>query len=306
MFEKVIVGFDGSDRALDALLLGQALTASGGEMIVCCVHRFQSLSARVDPTEPRVDRESAQKIVEEATRLLNRGLSVTSRVLAGASTARTLQRTAVAEHADLIVLGSSHRGALGRVFVGSVSEQTLNGAPCAVAIAPVGFRDQTSDTHFEHVAVGYDVVEPTPDALLVGIALCEQKGAQLLLVAVAEDAAVHDPARATMSYYEIAEARLRAGEQAIAEVIASVPETVSAAGEVCDGDPAEQLLEVTHGADLLVLGSHGRGAVGRLIMGSVCGRVVRAAACAVLVVAPTETVDAQVTTPSAISSAHES
>jgi nucleotide-binding universal stress UspA family protein len=47
---------------------------------------------------------------------------------------------------------------------------------------------------------------------------------------------------------------------------------------------------------LLVLGSHGRGFVGRLIMGSVCDRVVRAAACAVLVVPPEEITDVRTST----------
>jgi nucleotide-binding universal stress UspA family protein len=61
--------------------------------------------------------------------------------LAGASAASTLQRVAIAEQADLIVLGSSHRGALGRVLVGSVTQETLHEASCPVAIAPVGFRN---------------------------------------------------------------------------------------------------------------------------------------------------------------------
>jgi nucleotide-binding universal stress UspA family protein len=86
-----------------------------------------------------------------------------------------------------------------------------------------------------------------------------------------------------------------------------VPESVSAASEVRDGDPAEQLLDVTNDADLLILGSHGRGTMGRLIMGSVCDRVVRAAACPVLVVPPAEITDARAGArlSPAIASAHE-
>lgn len=152
------------------------------------------------------------------------------------------------------------------------------------------------------------MVEPTPDALSAAVGLCEETGAELRLVAVAEDAAVSDPARATMPYAEITRARLRAAEQSVAEALTSVPETVSATSEVRDGDPAEQLLEVSDDADLLVLGSHRRGAMGRLIMGSVCDRVVRAAACAVLVVPPAEITDARASArlASAIPSAHES
>jgi nucleotide-binding universal stress UspA family protein len=111
-----------------------------------------------------------------------------------------------------------------------------------------------------------------------------------------------------MSYAAITEARLHAAEQVLAEALTSLPESISATSEVRDGDPAEQLLEVSRDADLLVLGSHGRGFVGRLIMGSVCDRVVRAAACAVLVVPPSKSGDVagSVRLSPAISSAHGS
>ena len=48
MFDKVIVGFDGSDQARDALMLGATLVARDGKLLVCCVHRLKALSARID------------------------------------------------------------------------------------------------------------------------------------------------------------------------------------------------------------------------------------------------------------------
>ena len=307
MFHKVIVGFDGSEHARDALALGAVLTDGGGELIVCCVHHFKSLSARVDPTEPRLDRAAAERCAGEATGLVS-SVAINPILVAGAGVAIALQHTAKQQHADLIVLGSSHRGALGRVFVGSVTAETLHEARCPVAVAPVGFRDHSECARLARIAVGHDAVEPTPDALSAAVGLCEQTGAELLLVAVAEDAAVPDPARATMPYTEITQARLRAAEQSVANALTGVPETVLATGDVRDGDPAEQLLDVTHNADLLVLGSHHRGAMGRLIMGSVCDRVIRSAGCAVLVVPPSHATDAPASKrlSPAISSAHGS
>ena len=304
-FHKVIVGFDGSERGLDALMLGQALVAPEGELIVCCVHHLQPLSARIGPTEPTIDGRSAQESVERATRMLKGGLTVTPMFVAGASAAEALQSTAIAEQADLIVLGSSHRGAIGRVFLGSVTQETLHGAPCPVAIAPVGFRGHPENARRSRIAVGYDVAEPVSSALSASVSLCEQTGAELHVVAVADDAAIPDPTRATMPYDEVVEARLRVAKHAVAESLTSVPETVSVTSEVRDGDPAEQLLEAAHDADLLVLGSHGRGALDRLIMGSVCNRVVRAAACAVLVVPPDEITDLVPPDTVAPSQAHE-
>lgn len=151
--------------------------------------------------------------VAEATELLTRGLTVTPMFVADAGTPETLQRTATEEHADLLVLGSSHRGAVGRVLIGSVTEQILHGAPCAVAVAPVGFHTRDTPARLQSIAVGHDVREPTPGALVVGIGLCEETGASLLLAAVADDAANSDPTRATMPYAEAVEARIRAAER---------------------------------------------------------------------------------------------
>jgi nucleotide-binding universal stress UspA family protein len=162
MFHKVIVGFDGSEHARDALALGAVLTATEGELIVCCVHHFKSLSARVDPTEPRLDRAAAERCAGEATGLVS-SVEVNPILVAGAGVAMALQDTAKQQHADLIVLGSSHRGALGRVFVGSVTQETLHEASCPVAVAPAGFHDHSEGTRLARIAVGHDMVEPTPD-----------------------------------------------------------------------------------------------------------------------------------------------
>ncbi len=55
---------------------------------------------------------------------------------------------------------------------------------------------------------------------------------------------------------------------------------------VWEGDPAESIVEasIAEGADLIVVGSHGRGAVGRVLIGSVSDHVVRNAPCPVMVV----------------------
>jgi len=287
MFNRVIVAFDGSERALDALFLAEALTTSDGELVVCCVHHYEALSARIDPTEPSVDREAAQECVARASGLLQRGLTVTTMFLAGASTAVTLQKVAVRRNADLLVLGSSHRGALGRVFVGSVSQETLHGAPCPVAIAPVGLHRKPGGIRLARIAVGYDVVTPPLEALKEAATLASQTGAELELVAVADTAAARaGGASAALSYPAIVKARLDAAEAGISQAVGALPAGIKASGVVRDGRASEELLGVTHGVDLLVLGSRGRGPLRTLLLGSVCDVVVRAAACPVLVVPP--------------------
>ena len=73
--------------------------------------------------------------------------------LAGESLAKTLQCAAISEQADLVVLGSSHRGALGRVLLGSVAQATLREAPCPVAVAPVGSHADRTEARLTHITV---------------------------------------------------------------------------------------------------------------------------------------------------------
>jgi nucleotide-binding universal stress UspA family protein len=62
-----------------------------------------------------------------------------------------------------------------------------------------------------------------------------------------------------------------------------------ATGLTWDGDAGESIVEAAtaEAADLIVVGTHGRGAVGRLFLGSVSDHVVRHARCPVMVVRPT-------------------
>lgn len=286
MFNKVIVAFDGSERAIDALALAEALAAGDGELLVCCIHHYQALSARIDPTEPGIDPQGAQRAVAQAAGLLRRDLKITPVALPGASTAGALHGSAEREHADLIVLGSSHRGRVGRVLLGSVTQEILHGAPCPVAIAPVGFRAQPENSQLRQVAVGLDGSDPVPGAIEAAAALCAQSGAELRVVTVVDDT-VSRAELALLPYSIIHEERRLAAEQTVRETLASLPDTVSARSELRDGNPVEQLLEVSGDVDLLVTASHGRGPLGRLMLGSVCDAVVRAAACPVLVIPPT-------------------
>jgi nucleotide-binding universal stress UspA family protein len=288
IFSRVVVGFEGSDRSRDALVLGGALAGADCQLIACSVHRFNTLSARVDPSEPRLDRAAAERCADQAGRLLGDSRAVNSQLVASASAALALQSEAKRQRADLLALGSSHRGTVGRVLVGSVTEQTLHGAPCAVAVASVGFHRHGEDARLSRIAVAYDAMAPAPDALIAGATLAREIGGRLRVVAVADTAgAPAGKGRAALSRGTVRDkARRSATEQGLDTALAGLPPGVPALAEVRDGETVEELLEVTREADLLVLGSRGRGPVRRLVLGSVCDAIVRVAACPVLIVPP--------------------
>jgi nucleotide-binding universal stress UspA family protein len=289
MFHKVIVGFDGSEQARDALVLGAILTASDGELVVCCVHRFGTLSARVEPSAPDLDHEQAEHCLKEASQLLDGAPTITPLSIAGVSGAMALLHTAAEQHADLLVLGSSHRGAVGRVLVGSVTEEALHGAPCPVAVAPVGFHRSPKLARLCKIAVAYDDGLQAATALGVAGKLASETGAHLQVFAIANTAtSMVVGSTADLAYSARVDSRVQTAEHDLAAAVASLPGELTVTSEVRKGLPAEEILRNSHGVDLLVLGSRRRGPLRRMVLGSVGDAVVRAAACPVLIVPPVE------------------
>jgi nucleotide-binding universal stress UspA family protein len=80
-------------------------------------------------------RAEHRELQERAEALRERGLRARALLVQGA-TAEKILHEAARWGADVIVMGSHGRGALGRVLLGSVSEQVLRGAPCPVFIVP--------------------------------------------------------------------------------------------------------------------------------------------------------------------------
>jgi nucleotide-binding universal stress UspA family protein len=196
-----------------------------------------------------------------------------------------LRHAAEQQHADLLVLGSSHRGAAGRILVGSVTEETLHGAPCPVAVAPVGLNRSLKDPRIANIAVAYDDDVQAGGALRLAGALAAETGAHLQVIVIANTATPRVlGSTAGLAYFATVESRVQMAEDDVAAAIASLPSELTVSSDVRKGLPAEEIIRSSHGVDLLVLGSHGRGPLGRVALGSVSDAVVRAAACPVLVV----------------------
>ncbi len=79
------------------------------------------------------------------------GAALDVRSVADVSASRALRDLAETEAADLVVLGSTGRGRFGQTFPGMTAERLLHGSPCAVAVAPLGYRD-TAPEQFERSA----------------------------------------------------------------------------------------------------------------------------------------------------------
>lgn len=275
MTDTVLVGVDHRASARDAVALGAALaTALGGELAIVHVHPFLTILG-APPVKTLQD--EAEEIVERAAK----GCPMPYRALTleHSSTVGGLHQAAEDQGAQMLVVGSSHRGAMGRIALGSHSERVLTGAPCAVAVAPLGLADN-DDWKLKRIAVGYDGSQEAAAAMQTGRRIAVATGGALHLIAVVESTVDGWESYAYRPDWSVKEQRAHErAEQALA--------AAAAEGETTDvrvGDPIEQLLMLSYGVDLIVLGSRGYGPVRRVLAGATSHRVVREAACPVIVV----------------------
>jgi nucleotide-binding universal stress UspA family protein len=276
---RLLVGLDNRDGGEDALELARVLSAgSRGSAVLVTV-----VSTGPLPMEyallPEEEAHECQPLFAEAEEKLT-GLELEVRAYGGGSPAGILTMLAEREKFNAIVVGSPHRGAIGRVMIGSVATSLLNGAPTDVAVAPKGYAKERHDS-IREIAVGYDGTPEAKLALRRAEALAGRENAHLkLLTVVSPPAAV--PVMVPGVY---APQSPPEPDRIINEGIHSVDPKLAAEAVRRDGDPADRLIkECEQGVDLLVLGSRGYGPLGRALLGSVSRPLVRNAACPVLVV----------------------
>ncbi|OGO57379.1 MAG: hypothetical protein A2V85_16010 [Chloroflexi bacterium RBG_16_72_14] len=133
-----------------------------------------------------------------------------------------------------------------------------------------------------------DLSEASTAATEEAFELAGRLGASLLIVSVIDPGSLRLPGGRYHARMDQVRARREALAQALVE--RGREEGVAVSFLVWDGDPGDMIVsaaEAEH-ADMVIVGSHGRGAVGRLFLGSVSEHVVRHAPCPVLVVRPHE------------------
>jgi nucleotide-binding universal stress UspA family protein len=275
----LLVGFDGSDGGRDALELARAIGAGApaeARVLVVAVIPYGPLPVEFTALEEDAAKE-AEPLFEEARERLA-GLDVECRAFGGGSPAQVMTDVAEAEDVDLIVVGSPHRGTIGRALIGSVAESLLHGAPCAVIVAPRGYAEERHDP-FLRIAVAYDGTPESKAALKRAEALAPQTNASLeILTVVAPPVAMPG----MVGYIPVDPPE---PDKILNEAIHSVDSGLAVSGRRLDGPPARTLAEACEdGADLLVAGSRGYGPVTRVLLGSVSTQLVHLAPCPVLVV----------------------
>ncbi len=277
---RLLVAHDGRDGGRDALEIARVLASSEADASALVVTVLVSGPRAMEYALLDVaETGDAEPPLEEARTALSE-IEVETRAYVGGSPAGVLTDLAEAEDIDMIVIGSSHRGTIGRVVLGSVAESLLSGAPVDVVVAPAGYARAHHDPPRD-IVVGYDGAPEARAALERAEALATGSNARIKLVTV-----VTPPVSApVMVPGAFAPESPPEPDRVMNKGVNSVDRALAAEALRLDGDPATQLLRVCEeGADLLVVGSRGYGPLARVLLGSVSRKVIRRAPCPVIVV----------------------
>jgi nucleotide-binding universal stress UspA family protein len=274
---RLLVGYDGSDEGRDALALARLLSSEEeSSVLVVAVMPYGPLPVRFVELESDAA-AAAEPLFEDARKQLQ-GAEVETRAFGGGSPAGVMTDLAERREVDSIVVGSPHRGPVGRTLIGSVAEGVLHGAPCAVTVAPGGYSERDRRP-LGLIAIAYDGTPEAKAALARARALAEASGATVrVLTVVAPPVAL--PGVVGYTPVEPPEP-----DRVIEEAVRELGPEVSAESRKLDGPPARTLAKACEdGVDLLVSGSRGYGPMMRVLLGSVSTQLIAEAPCPVMVV----------------------
>ncbi|MGO9351695.1 MAG: universal stress protein [Mycobacterium sp.] len=188
----------------------------------------------------------------------------------------------MSDEAEMLVVGSSGKGMLVRGFLGSVSSSVVRHANCPVAV----IRDEDPlmpDPQHAPVLVGIDGSPASELATEIAFDEASRRGVDLIALHAWSDMPILELPGLEFS------ALLSEEERSLSESLAGwrerYPDVAVHLVIACD-QPARELIEKSESAQLVVVGSHGRGGLSRMMLGSVSNTVVHAVRMPVIVARP--------------------
>jgi nucleotide-binding universal stress UspA family protein len=279
--KNIIIAVDAEARTLDVLALGRLLTqTTGAPGVLVTVFSYNPLSEPDSPELAELREEARSTLVELAEA---EALEVAeARVIAGNFAARELQHLSEQPDAGLIVVGSTTRGAVGRLLIGGVGERLLTGSACPVAIAPRGYADRCP-SRLACIGVGLDGSDEAHHALDAAVALAHACGGRVRVITAFQRLAFGAVATTALPG-ESANDAMRTQLRAIHDnAVAAARKRVEVEDRFVEGLADEILTTQSEDVDLLLVGSRGYGPLGAVLLGSTSSHLAHEASCPLLV-----------------------
>jgi len=276
-FPKVLVCTDGSPDSEGAVTAALQLANTAGSAIFILEVLYylagyelqapDSLAPPVVNLELMEAQESAvkERLAARKAEAAAMGVALEPRTRTSSSAYEGILEEAEELRPDLIIMGRHGYSGLSRLLMGSVTARVIGHSPCPILVVPQG-----GALNFQRLLIASDGSIFSEAAWTEALALAKAMGGSLIGVAVA--ASDRDIPVAT-------------------EVVRNLEAAAAKAGIALDtmiptGRPEEGIVKAAEfkQASLIIVGSHGRTGLKRLLMGSVAERVIGHAQCPVLVV----------------------
>jgi nucleotide-binding universal stress UspA family protein len=250
MYETIVVGVKDFPAGRDAVRLAQALAAR---------HRKLTLEhVQVNAMKPAPDSGAVGSATRRREALgLLAALRDESQLDAELTWAEAggvrqgLLEVVRARNADLLVIGASREDEIYRDLVGDAVYDVLDDAPCAVAVAPLAYCDQQAP--LRTIGIAYGAAADSDEALAVAKQLAADRHAKLSAFHALSGPHGHDSGQFQESMDD--EAALQRDR---------IERLEGVEAHAAYGDPAQELRRYAGSVDLLVLGTHKHGRIGRL------------------------------------------
>ena len=273
----IVVGLGTSDRSADALVLARLLAESLGAPLVLAHNQpREAVREFLESEDDQLQRSLSDAGFAQVQDLLSDHHEPGFRVARAGSPAEGLRQIAEQENAQLIVIGPSEPSGLGRLRPRSVGERLLSETRLPVAMAPRGYA--RAERSLSLITSAFDGSPESRRALEWAAHLTTSNAGRLRVISVHAPIPVAGLGFAAQPVDAGLRQELKR-EQAAA--IATLDGPVEALER--DGSPAGVLVEASREADLLVMGSRGRGPLPVALLGSVAHYVVPRADCPLVI-----------------------
>jgi len=277
--QMILVPLDGSENALSALPYATAVARACGTGIELLAVANGAPDLQNDRLRSLVVQGLTVHLQHIAEHLHVNGIAAETCVRFG-DPAETILMQAEKRRARAVVLATHGRGGIDRWLLGSVADTVVRQAVCPVlTVAPQRARAGSTRWWPRRLLVPVDGSPQSEQALPAAYELAAAFGAEVVLArvypwttTVTEGYAVMLADAAALDHEAMQTAAL-----ALRALRDTAPPGVSVRDVMLRGDAAERLIGLAEAdaIDLIVMTSHGRHGVSRLLLGSVADRLIR-------------------------------
>ncbi|MEW6585358.1 MAG: universal stress protein [Nitrospirota bacterium] len=265
--EKLMVATDGSEYSESAIResINLAKICSSNLIAVSVVKTNQEFDSVLPQFVEKAEQEAIKHLESVKARAMKEGVNCISIVSRSEEPYEDIVRHASKNSVDMIIMGTHGRTDMKRLMMGSVTAMVIGHATCNVLVLPLNAKVEC-----KNVLIATDGSKYGEAAASEALGIAKRCGSSLIVISVASSDAEITSAKDNVN--KVSEAAEKEG--------------VKTTSIVAGGKPYAAIIETSkqEKADLIVVGSHGRTGLVRLLMGSVTERVIGHAEAAVLVV----------------------